>query len=88
MEGGDADLGEIAGEQLSALFGDLEALADEVVRAGRADAEDDLGRDELQLLLEPGTAGRNLDVGGWAIVRLAAAPIASTAFHGVGDVHV
>lgn len=47
MEGGDADLGEIAGEQLSALFGDLEALADEVVRAGRADAEDDLGRDEL-----------------------------------------
>ena len=59
-------------EPLAVLAGDLEIVADEAHGGDAAQADDDLGRYQLQLALQPDGAGLLLDVQRVAVARRAA----------------
>src|SRR6185437_1288379 len=56
----DHEVGKLGVERLAALLRHLEALAEERLGCGGAEQDERAGFDELELRVEPGTAGHHL----------------------------
>src|SRR5215813_14243495 len=75
------------GDPLAAAHGDPEALAEQRLRRGGAEADQDPGLDALQLGLQPGAAGLDLDLVRLAVNAALPRPaLPLEVLHHVGDV--
>src|SRR5690348_14230429 len=73
-------------DELAALLGDAERLPEERLRRGRAEADDDGGRDQLDLPLEPGMARLDLHRARFRMDAPLAARDPFEMLHRVGDI--